>query len=429
MAMRGTTFAAGPGMRELLAFARPLVVAAVLTLASREVCAQSTRAEELAQARRDRQARLWPERESPMVAHANALAERGFREGIEDGRGASGPQFVLGGMRSGQGLSGGIGWRQTDFWQERLGLRTTARASWYRGYMLDARLDLHPLTTNRSFANLYAKFEYSPQMDYYGRGASSQEANRSSFSLRDFAVDFQAGFEVTPRLRVGVTGGSVDVQTGPGHRSSVPPTQEAFSPEEAPGIGVGSVRYERWGAFVALDRRDSRTGPRAGGLYGARVRQYFDRTTEIFTFPQAELDIQQYLPYFNRTRVVALRAAAVLSLNSADRVVPVYFMPSIGGNDRLRGFARDRFRDNHSLVFSAEHRWYVFRGLDMAIFGDAGTVVARAGELNFSNLEAGWGIGLRTRIRDTVIMRTDVAFSREGFQLLWTFSDVFRVDY
>jgi len=109
--------------------------------------------------------------------------------------------------------------------------------------------------------------------------------------------------------------------------------------------------------------------------------------------------------------------------------VPVYFMPSIGGNDSLRGFARDRFRDNNSLFFSAEHRWYVFRGLDLAIFGDAGEVAAQRGDLDFSHLEAGWGIGLRTRIRNTVFMRTDFAFSREGFQVHWTFRDVFRTDY
>src|SRR5215510_10514247 len=143
----------------MTALVRHVVIAALLTLGARDVCAQSTRAEEIAQARRDQQARLWPERESPKVAHANALAERGFREGIDDGRGASGPQFVLGGMRSGQGMSAGIGWRQTDFWRERLGFRTTARATWHRAYMFDARLDVHPLSFFRWYANVYAIHE------------------------------------------------------------------------------------------------------------------------------------------------------------------------------------------------------------------------------------------------------------------------------
>jgi len=401
----------------------------LVVLRAPDVGAQSTRAEEIEQARRDKQARLWPERESPLVARANELAERGFREGIEDGRGASGPQFVLGGMRAGQGTTAGIGWRQTDLWHERLGLRGTARATLQGAYMFDTRLDVHPLTTGRSFFNLYAKYENSPQMDFYGRGPSSQDADRSSFLLRDVAVDFQAGVELTPRVRVGATGGGIYVRTGPGQRSGVPSTDETFGPAEAPGIAEDQVKYDRWGFFVAVDSRDSRTGPRSGGVYGFRLRQYFDRTLETFTFPQGEFEFQQYLPYFNGTRVVALRAAAVLSWTGADQEVPVYFMPWVGGNDSLRGFARYRFRDNHSLVLSAEHRWYVFRGLDMAIFADAGKVVPRKGDIDLSNLEAGWGIGFRTRIRDTVIMRTDLAVSREGFQLIWTFSDAFRIGY
>jgi outer membrane protein assembly factor BamA len=414
-------------MRSTNALHRHLVVATLLVLPGSDVCAQSTRAEEIDQARRDKQARLWPERESPLVAQANELVERGFREGIADGRGASGPQFVLGGMRSGQGMSVGIGWRQTDFWQERLGFRTTARGSWHGAYMFDGRLDFHPLTTRRSFANLYAKYENSPRMDFYGRGPASQEGNRSSFLSRDFAVDFQAGVDLTTRLRAGVTGGWVHVRTGPGNRSGVPSTEEKFAPDEAPGIAEGPVKSDRWGAFVAFDYRDSRTGPRRGGVYGVQVRQFFDRTLDRFSFPQGEFEFQQYLPYFNGTRVIALRAAMVLSWNDEDQDVPVYFMPSVGGTDSVRGFARDRFRDNHSLVMSAEHRWYVFRGLDMAIFADAGKVVPRKAQIDLGNLEVASGIGFRTRIRNTVIMRTDFAMSREGFQVIWTFSDVFRM--
>jgi len=105
---------------EVTAFRRHILITALLALTSHEVCAQSTRAEEIEQARRDKQARLWPERESPLVRRANELTERGFKEGIDDGRSASGFQFVLGGMRSGLGLSAGLGWRQTDLWQERL---------------------------------------------------------------------------------------------------------------------------------------------------------------------------------------------------------------------------------------------------------------------------------------------------------------------
>ena len=165
------------------AFGTVVACAAVLLLQAASVTAQTTRAEEIDQARRDKQARLWPERESPLVRQANDLVERGFREGIDDGYGANGPQFVLGGMRSGHGTSFGGGYRKTDIWQERLGFRTTARLTLRDAYMVDARLDLQGLQTERFFFNLYAKYESSPRMDFYGRGPFSREENRTSYLL------------------------------------------------------------------------------------------------------------------------------------------------------------------------------------------------------------------------------------------------------
>ena len=83
-----------------------VALVSALTLFSQSAQAQTIRAEEIDQARRDKQARLWPESESPLVRQANGLVERGFREGVEDGYGANGPQVVLGGMRSGHGMTG-----------------------------------------------------------------------------------------------------------------------------------------------------------------------------------------------------------------------------------------------------------------------------------------------------------------------------------
>jgi hypothetical protein len=78
---------------------------------------------------------------------------------------------------------------------------------------------------------------------------------------------------------------------------------------------------------------------------------------------------------------------------------------------------------------SVEHRWYVFRGLDMAVFADAGKVIPRKAALDFSDLEFSWGLGFRTRLRDAVIMRNDFAVGRDGFRAMWTFSDIFKIGY
>ena len=412
------------------ALAAAVSCAAVLLAQAAPAPAQTTRAEVIDQARRDKQARLWPERESPLVRQANNLVERGLREGIADGSGANGFQVLLGGMRSGHGTSFGGGWRKTDIWEERLGFRTTGRLTIQGAYMVDGRLDFNTLTGERAFLNLYTKYERSPKMDFYGLGPRSRLDDRSSFLLEDFSIDFQAGVDLSNHLRFGATGGGVLVKTGRGRRSGFPATVDAFTPAEAPGIGEGdTIEFNRWGGFIVFDHRDSPAGARDGGVYGIRFRQYFDRTLDKYNFRQAEFEFQHYIPYFNGTRVIAFRAATTLSFNADDQQVPVFFMPSVGGNDDLRSFGRYRYYDNHAIFLSAEHRWYVFRGLDMALFVDAGKVISRKADLDLSDLELSWGLGFRVRLRDLVMMRTDFAVGRDAFRIMWTFSDIFKIDY
>jgi hypothetical protein len=295
--------------------------------------------------------------------------------------------------------------------------------------MLDARLDFHTLSGERGFANLYTKYERSPKMDFYGRGPHSSKHSRSSFLLEDVSLDFQAGIALSNNVRVGATGGAVLVQTGRGRRSGVPSTDEAFAPEMAPGIGEGNIDFDRWGGFIVFDHRDAPSGARSGGVYGARFRQYFDRSLNKYDFRQAEFEFQQYISYFNRTRVIAFRAATTLSFRADDKQVPIFFMPTVGGNDDLRSFPRYRYYDNNAVYLNVEHRWYVFRGLDMAVFADAGKVIPRKADLNFSDMQVSGGLGFRTRLRDMVIMRTDFAFGHDGFRWIWTFSDIFKINY
>lgn len=150
----------------------------------------TTRAEAIAEARDEKVAELWPERQSPLVNKVNALVERGFKEGLDSGRGANGPQIVLGGMRPGQGFTAGLGYRQSDLWQERLGYRATARGTFQGAYLLDFDLDFQGLRTERTSMQWYTKFESSPDIDYYGLGNSSPQEAHTSYAYDDLTSDF-----------------------------------------------------------------------------------------------------------------------------------------------------------------------------------------------------------------------------------------------
>jgi hypothetical protein len=118
----------------------------------------------------------------------------------------------------------------------------------------------------------------------------------------------------------------------------VPSIEENFD-KTAPGLGDNPT-FARWGTFIYFDHRDAQSGPRSGGVYGVRFRQYADLDFDRYSFRQVEFEAQHYLPYFNKTRVLALRATTVLSFPTEGQVVPFYLQPTIGGNDNLRGFPR-----------------------------------------------------------------------------------------
>ncbi len=400
---------------------------AALLCALTSVSAQPrTRAEQIEDARDEKITQLWPERESPLVRQVNGLVERGLGDGLESGKGANGPQIVLGGMRSGQGASFGVGYRRADLWRERLGYRTTVRGTAQLAYMVDFEVDFQSLGTRTSFVRLYTKYESSPQMDYYGGGTNSSEEARSSYALDDFSTDLDTGF-VRGGFAAGLTLGWVAIHPGTGQRGGVPSTEEVFTSETTPGLGV-DTDFVRFGAFLAFDHRDSRAGARSGGFYGARFRQYNDIDVDQFGFKQSEFDVQQYFPFFNKTRVLAFRIKAILSYEEG-QAVPFYLQPTLGGNDDLRGFERYRFYDNNVIFASAEYRWHAFAGLDMALFADAGKVAPTKSEINFADLKYSGGIGFRFRLADSVVSRIDFALGREGFRWMWTFSDIYKVRF
>ena len=190
-------------------FIFPFVLAAtpVLAQAPSTTDTPQTREEVIASERADKMAELWPERQNAMVDRANGVVERGLKEGFESGLGANGVQVVLGGMRSGQGMSGGLGYRRSDLFRERLGVRTTARGTVQGAYMLDLDLDFQGLRTDRTFLRWYTRFEHSPHIDYFGAGNDSLKSNQASYRYDDFSSDFSAAFEPVRDFRLGVSGG------------------------------------------------------------------------------------------------------------------------------------------------------------------------------------------------------------------------------
>ncbi len=403
------------------------LVCLVWMLTSTPVLAQfKTREEQIEQQRREKRARLWLERQSPIAKRLNGLVANGLLDGLESHKGTNGPQFVLGGMRAGNGTTFGLGYRRSDIWHDRIGVRSTIRGTSKKALLIDFELDLPRLTSERGEIDFYAKYENSPQIDYYGQGEDSAKSKRSSFRLEDTAFDLRGAYRVFSKLRVRGHAGGLLVHTGRGKRKGFPSIEDIFDPTNTPGLGE-KTDFLLWGGGFQFDYRDNPNGPRSGGNYYLDFTRYVDRGIRKHSFRQLDSAVEQYIPYFNKTRVIVLRLGAVMAFKdtTGGQTVPFYLQPVLGGNRFLRGFSWYRFRDNSMIVGTVEHRWHVFSGMDAALFFEAGKVAPRIRDLNFNGLEYSGGWGFRFKVRESVVMRIDMAASREGFRFMWTFGNVF----
>jgi len=385
-----------------------------------------TRQEDIAFERRQKHARLWPEHEGGLVARANRLLDRGFVEGVRTGEGNNGWQLVLTGTRPAQGQTWGIGYRRSDLRHDTLTVRGTARMTLRGAFLADGELNVNQLRRSEgTFIDVYAKYERSPRMEFYGLGANSSQADRTGYLLNTGTVEGEAGYRFTRQLNGGFTLGYGHAHTGSVTREDIPSIETRFDATTAPGL-FDDARFVYLGGFAGFDTRDLPRGPRHGGFYGVRMLRFADVDGGLYTHSQLELNGQQFLPYFNATKVLALFVKARFAFADGDDIVPFYMQPTLGGNFELRGFAPYRFYDHNAFVAAVEHRWYVFSGLEMAAFMDTGTTVPTKGHIAFDDLNFSGGLGFRVRFGDAIVMRTDFAKGREGWRFIMSLSDVSR---
>ncbi len=263
-----------------------------------------------------------------------------------------------------------------------------------------------------------------PQEDFFGLGPFSQEEDRTSFLLESTEVGSDLWWEPTGGLRVGGSLSYLNPRIGSGTDTRFLSTEQGFDAATLPGFQA-QPNFRRLDGWVDYDGRDNPSHPRAGGFYQIRFSEFQELDLNAFDFQRVDVDLQHYLPFSQKSRVLVLRANAVLTYADAGHEVPFYYQPTLGGKQTLRGFREFRFRDRNSLLFTAEYRWEAWWALDPALFVDAGKVASRRSDLDLRDLEVSYGVGLRFHSTNTFIVRLDLAKSREGFIPFLRFDHVF----
>ena len=382
----------------------------------------NSRTSEIEAARNEKAQTLKPDVLSKTERGLLAFRENKVLERVSAGIG--GFRLKLGGLVQGGGFALGPEYYREDLADGNLLFRSAAQAS-IKGYQrYDLQFSAPRVAKDKLFFELFAVHHDYPGINYYGPGSDSKKSSRTDFRIIDTSLDGMFGIQPIKHLKLGVSSGYLWSTLGSGKDRRFASTDKVFTPAEAIGFDA-RPDFLRLGTFARFDYRDNPGGPRSGGDYLVQYDRYLSRPGSVYEFRRLNVELAQYIPFFNKRRVFALHGRSVLTYPDNNSIVPFYLQPTLGGSEDLRGFRAFRFYDNNLIVVNGEYRWEVFSGLDMALFADGGKVFHRHADLNFRNMEGDCGFGFRFNVKNNVFLRIDTGFSHEGFQVWFKFNNVF----
>lgn len=380
-----------------------------------------TREETLEQQRREHAAHLSPERVSRAEEWVRRIKDEKLLTRVNYGYNGLGAK--LGGLVNGGGFAIGPQYIRDDFRNGTFRVHAAAQVSTRKHHKAEAAFLLPELADGKLALDVRGSYRNHPDLNYYGPSSHSPMTS-TPFRLEEFSIDGSVALLPTRFIRLGTAAGMLATKVGHDTDDGSVSTEHACTPTQGMSLDQQTT-FLRYGGFAQLDYRDDAFGPRSGGNYVVRYNRYKDRLLGRHSFGMLDIDVQQYISIFNKSRGFAFRAHGRLTDSGSGQTIPFYLQPVIGGSDDMRGFPAFRFSGRNSFIINGEYRWAVFSGLDGAVFMDAGKTFARRGLLNFNHLKASSGFGLRFNARDRTFLRFDVGFGHEGFQVWLKFGDVF----
>jgi outer membrane protein assembly factor BamA len=180
---------------------------------------------------------------------------------------------------------------------------------------------------------------------------------------------------------------------------------------------------------LGLDRTRGRPRTYAGTEVLLRLDYTQDLTADQFRYGRYVAEVRQYFPLgiFPNSRRLALRGRLEQTEPLFDgEAVPFYQLPSLGGQNMLRGFSSNRFQGKGSLVLNAEYRYPIWSNWDAVVFVDTGQVFSELSTVAVDRFHWSYGGGLHMLNQKGLSFRFEVAGSPEGVRTILTIDPTFR---
>lgn len=175
-------------------------------------------------------------------------------------------------------------------------------------------------------------------------------------------------------------------------------------------IGTKSFFTSGLGFLLSWDTRDNFFYPSEGEFYKASLMINSKIFGSNLEFSRLTLDLRNYYPIVAR-HLVSLQVYADFAWGNT----PFQFLPSMGGNDILRGYYKGRYRDNTLLATQLEYRFPIYKWLKGSMFGSVGDVAEDIDDIRWSKFKSSYGLGLRARVNPANIhLRFDIGLTPDN---------------
>ncbi len=268
------------------------------------------------------------------------------------------------------------------------------------------------------FVDIGSQFFKNATKRFYGLGQTTSQHNETNYTGREIHVHWNFGIHLNDVTRLSVNQRFREVEIQPGGVDDEPFTKDRF--QGTPGLKGATILAHR--VVFQYDSRDNLSTPTAGTRFEAfgEMAQNFDYEKEDdLLYFRSGFDLRQMIPSPSKRYIFVARAMLQLSFGNG---IPFYELSSLGGEENLRGYGKDRFIDKHMVVFNAEERIHLFGikmfnvniEMEMTPFVDMGRTYPDFKFRQFHDWEITPGVGFRGIVRPNVMARVDWGYSKEG---------------
>ncbi len=182
--------------------------------------------------------------------------------------------------------------------------------------------------------------------------------------------------------------------------------------------GVGSAL----GLVGVIDTRDNIINPYKGRLAELSTYLFTQPLGSTFSFQVINGVYQQYWQ-IRPKQVLAFQFKSRFSFGD----VPFLDLSTLGNDDILRGYPKNRFRDRHFAATQLDYRFPLWWRFGAVAFAGVGDVYGPSSELTIKNLKYSIGTGLRFVVdpAERLNIRLDYGYGTEGGYFYFVVGEAF----